>query len=103
MHGAWVGTCRSSNLPRGWSLSHWEHFVRDLNTATIRHDERRIEVIANGLPLWNGQLAVDTTLVSPLGTEVKASVQAYVLLVLPKSGSTRYLMEVAAPAWLCWE
>ena len=30
-------------------------------------DDRRIEVIANGLPLWGGaQLAVDTTLVSPL-------------------------------------
>ena len=41
--------------------------VRDLNTHTTRHDDRRIEVIANGLPLWNGsQLAVDTTLVSPL-------------------------------------
>ena len=41
--------------------------VRDLNTHTAQHDERRIEVIANGLPLWNGsQLAVDTTLVSPL-------------------------------------
>ena len=32
-----------------------------------RQDERRIEVIANGLALWGGsQLAVDTTLVSPL-------------------------------------
>eukprot|EP00439_Symbiodinium_sp_Y106_P014070 s4384_g2.t1 len=31
-----------------------------------RHDDRRIEAIANGLPLWGGtQLAVDTTLVSP--------------------------------------
>ena len=41
--------------------------VRDLNTHTTQHDDRRIEVIANGLPLWNGcQLAVDTTLVSPL-------------------------------------
>ena len=41
--------------------------VRDLNTHTAQHDERRIEVIANGLPLWNGsQLAVDTTLVFPL-------------------------------------
>ena len=40
--------------------------VRDLNTHTTQHDDRRIEVIANGLPLWNGcQLAVDTTLVSP--------------------------------------
>ena len=43
--------------------------VRDLNTGATRHDERRIEVIANGLPLWNGsQLAVDTTLVSPLAS-----------------------------------
>ena len=40
--------------------------VRDLNTHTTQHDDRRIEVIANGLPLWNGcQIAVDTTLVSP--------------------------------------
>ena len=41
--------------------------LRDLNTDTKRTDDKRIEVIANGLPLWNGsQLAVDTTLVSPL-------------------------------------
>ena len=34
---------------------------------SVRQDERRIEVIANGLPLWGGeQLAVDTTLVSAL-------------------------------------
>ena len=39
--------------------------VRDLNVAVSRLDDRRIEVIANGLPLWNGaQLAVDTTIVS---------------------------------------
>ena len=30
-------------------------------------DDRRIEVVANGLPLWHGaQLAVDATLVSPV-------------------------------------
>ena len=41
--------------------------VRDLNIVPVRQDERRIEIIANGLPLWGGvQLAVDTTLVSPL-------------------------------------
>ena len=41
--------------------------VRGLNLQAARQDERRIEVIANGLPLWGGsQLAVDTTLVSPL-------------------------------------
>ena len=41
--------------------------VRDLNLQTARQNERRIEVITNGLPVWGGsQLAVDTTLVSPL-------------------------------------
>ncbi len=31
------------------------------------HDGRQLEVVANGLPLHNGaQLAVDTTLVSPV-------------------------------------
>ena len=42
--------------------------VADLNIDQLhRHDDRRIEVIANGLNLWGGaQLAVDTTLVSPL-------------------------------------
>ena len=41
--------------------------VRDLNLDAARQDERRIEVIANGLPIWGGtQVAVDTTLVSPL-------------------------------------
>ena len=38
--------------------------VRDLNVGSVPADDRRIEVIANGLPLWGGmQLAVDTTLV----------------------------------------
>ena len=41
--------------------------VNDLNIShPHQHDDRRIEVIANGLPLWN---AVDTTLVSPLTRE----------------------------------
>ena len=41
--------------------------VKDLNVDPARQDNRRIEAIANGLPLWAGaQLAVDTTLVSPL-------------------------------------
>ena len=36
-------------------------------TSPCRQDDRRIEVIANGLPFWGGvQVAVDTTLVSPL-------------------------------------
>ena len=42
--------------------------LSDLNLDHInRHDDRRIEVITNGLPLWGGaRLAVDTTVVSPL-------------------------------------
>ena len=33
-------------------------------------DARQIEVVVNGLPLWHGaQLAVDTTLVSPVGRD----------------------------------
>ena len=41
--------------------------LNQLNIPAVNHmDDRAIEVIANGLPLWQGsQLAVDTTLVSP--------------------------------------
>ena len=40
--------------------------VRNLNVDRDRQNPRRIEVIANGLPLWGGaQLAADTMLVSP--------------------------------------
>ena len=43
-------------------------FVRDLDVGAFNAlDGRRIEVIADGLTLWQGaQLAIDTTLVSPL-------------------------------------
>lgn len=43
-------------------------FLRDLNLDGIRPDDgRRLEVIANGLPIYGGmQLAIDTTLVSPV-------------------------------------
>ena len=57
--------CSSPRVPRGRGLSDHEHPCH-LNVAVSRFDDRRIEVIANGLPLWNGaQLAVDTTIVSP--------------------------------------
>ena len=40
--------------------------VRDMNVVPLT-DDRRIEVLANGLPIWQGaQAAVDTTLVSPV-------------------------------------
>ena len=46
-------------------------FVRDLNVPAVSvQDQRRIEVIAKGLSLHRGkQIAIDTTLVSPLSTE----------------------------------
>ena len=42
--------------------------LRDMNLQGISpRDNRQIEVVANGLPLWGGgQLAVDATLVSPV-------------------------------------
>ena len=40
--------------------------LRDLNLDVPATDGRRIEVVANGLPLWQGaQIAVETTLVFP--------------------------------------
>ena len=44
-------------------------FVRDLDldVPNAARDGRRLEVVADGLPLFGGvQLAIDTTLVSPL-------------------------------------
>ena len=43
-------------------------FVRDMDLATFNAlDGRRLEIVADGLTLWRGaQLAVDTTMVSPL-------------------------------------
>ena len=41
--------------------------LRDLNIEAQADDQRRIEVIANGLPFWGGkQVAIDTTVVSAL-------------------------------------
>ena len=41
--------------------------LRDLNLDVPASDGRRIEVVANGLPLWQGaQVAVDATVVSPV-------------------------------------
>ena len=43
-------------------------FVRDLDLGVVDHlDARRLEVVADGLPLFGGaQLAIDTTLVSAI-------------------------------------
>ena len=45
----------------------WNVMLRDLNLDEPVLDERRIEIVANGLPIWHGsQVAIDTTMVSPL-------------------------------------
>ena len=42
-------------------------FLRDMALHTVQADGRRLEVVVDGLPLFRGaQLAIDTTLVSPL-------------------------------------
>ena len=52
--------------------------LRDLNVDGVDpRDGRKIEVIANGLPLWGGaQLAIDATLVSPVRTDGTAQPRA---------------------------
>lgn len=47
--------------------------VRDLNLEAPPDDGRRLEVIANNLPLWGGaQLAIDTTLVASVRRDGQA-------------------------------
>ena len=55
-----AGLLRSRGVPL-------ERAAGDLNVIAQRHDDRRLEVIADGLPLWGGvQLAVEKPLVSAL-------------------------------------
>ena len=53
-------------------------FVRDMDLAAHNAlDNRRLEVVADGLTLWRGaQLAIDTTLVSPLRRDGTARARA---------------------------
>ena len=59
----WARVCRE-----GGARVQTNVFLRDLNLPGVTvHDGRRIEVIANGLPLFHGaQVAIDATIVSPL-------------------------------------
>ena len=42
-------------------------WVGDMNIDVPVSEARRIEVVANGLPMWHGaQLAIDATIVSPV-------------------------------------
>ena len=61
-----LGECGRSGVPRGWSSSLPE--CQSSGFASLgRNDNRRIEIVADGLPLFHGaQVAVDTTMVSAL-------------------------------------
>ena len=66
--------------------------VRDLNVTNVRLlDARRIEVIADGLPVNGGaQIAIDTTFVSPLAcTGLPRLRRAHGLVILSIWGSAR--------------
>ena len=53
--------------------------LADMNLDVPVADTRRIEVVANGLPLWHGsQLAVDATIVSPFTRQGRAHPRAHV-------------------------
>ena len=71
--------------------------LADLNVQHVQHiDDRRIEAIANGLALWGGaQVAIDTTLISPLtrqvnpdGEQVALPEQHSPMHAKPKNGPT---------------
>ena len=59
----WARVCRE-----GGARVQPNMFLRDMNLEGISADDgRRLEVVANGLPLYHGrQLAIDATIVSPL-------------------------------------
>ena len=63
LESAMARVCRE-----GGARVQFNSFLRDLNIGAAVSDGRRIEVIANGLPLFKGaQLAIDTTIVCPVG------------------------------------
>ena len=74
---------------------------RKTNLQASRNDNRQIEVVANGLPLWGGaQVAVDTTLVSPVRSDGaprrRADVVPGIALVAARQDKERTYPELLA-------
>ena len=66
--------------------------LADKNLDASVQDARRIEVLCNGLPLWHGaQLAVDATIVSPVGRtgEPRAGADARPALALDQAAQRK--------------
>ena len=63
----WSGECRARVCREAGGRVSNNVFLRDMAQDTVQADGRRLEVVVDGLPLFRGaQLAIDTTLVSPL-------------------------------------
>ena len=69
----WARVCRE-----GGARVQPNMYLRDMNLDGIAADDgRRLEVVANGLPLYHGkQLAIDATIVSPLRADGAARARA---------------------------
>ena len=66
----WARAARLLNKQPPGSAVKAARGLRDMNFDVPLADSRRIEVLANGLPLWQGaQVAVDTTFVSPISRD----------------------------------
>ena len=86
--------------------------IRDLDLLPMNHvDARRLEVVADGLPLFHGaQVAVDTTLVSPLrrdGTpHVRCAGEDGAALFRPADGKSEHTLStqgnMEVPGWWFW-
>ena len=87
--------------------------VRDMDLAAPNpNDSRRLEIVADGLPLFGGaQLAIDTTLVSVLHCDGSARARvahvdsaAVAVARRRKNGRTpNSLGNVRARDWWCWQ
>ena len=76
-------------------------FVRDMDLHDFnRLDGRRLEVAVDGSPLWNGaQLAIDTTMVSPVRRDGTAAGTA---MTNGKATPRESRRKTAGPVWLSW-
>ena len=83
-------------------------FVRDLDLGVVDHlDARRLEVVADGLPLFGGaQLVMDTTLVSAIlqdGTPRRGRGLLFSKPAEGKQGRTQNsLARAVGLVWWCW-
>ena len=98
------GMCGCTGLSRSRGTSHHEHARRDMDLGHFDAlDARRLEVVADGFTLWRGaQLAIDTTLVSPLKTDGTARNRTRPADARRGPTPNSRVKEVGL-AWSCWQ